>query len=86
MAALDLDELAAGALGALGVGCDLAHRRDLPTNVGLLLFAEVGCVVVFLAHVALELWWQRNALKSSPCQSFEQGQIRQTYRSISSGL
>lgn len=59
--ALNLDELAAGALDALRVSGDSTLPRDLPAHVRLLLLAKVGGVVVLQAHVALELVRERNA-------------------------
>lgn len=65
--AFDLDKLAAGAFEALGKSGDLVSPRDLPTDVGLLLLAEVGLVVVPQTHVALELGRERDMAQPTPC-------------------
>jgi hypothetical protein len=38
-----------------------AFPCDLRTDIGELLVTESGLGQVFVAHVALQLWWERNA-------------------------
>jgi hypothetical protein len=38
-----------------------AFPCDLRTDIGELLVTELGLGYVFVAHAALQLWWERNA-------------------------
>jgi len=66
--AFKLDELVASTSEALRILGDLAHSRDLVADVGELLLAEVGCIAVPLAHVALKPQRKRDAPKPVACQ------------------
>lgn len=64
----NFDNCLTGAFQALGVGGNLVCSRELPTDISELLLAIHGYVVVFQAHVALELRGERDVAEPESCQ------------------
>lgn len=65
---LDLDKLAASALGASGIFANTPKPLNLRTCIVELILTKVGLVVVAGAHVALDLSRKCDAAESGQCQ------------------